>query len=88
LEHNTSPENSWLEDDFPFKMVPFQGTFVHFGGGTSDLSFLFGSETFSMFIKVHGLALGTWLWLQFISAVPGKPKLKRCFPPNNDLLGW
>ena len=38
LEHlpenqRISPENWWLEgDSFPFKMVPFQGTFVNFRG--------------------------------------------------------
>ena len=30
---NISPDNWWLEDDpFPFKMVPFQETFIHFLG--------------------------------------------------------
>ena len=27
-----APENQWLGDEFPFKIVPFQGTFVHCQG--------------------------------------------------------
>ena len=28
-----APKNPWLEDELPFGMVPFQGTFVHLRGG-------------------------------------------------------
>ena len=31
-ETKIAPENGWLQDYFPFEMVPFQVTFVHFWG--------------------------------------------------------
>ena len=34
LKTNMSPENQWLEDVFPIKVVPFKGTFVSFQGCT------------------------------------------------------
>ncbi len=49
----------------PYKPIRIQWNVIY--------GFLLHPETFSMF-EVHGLALGTWLWLQFISAVPWKPK--------------
>ena len=47
LKTNISPKNWWLEDDsFPFKMVPFQVTFVSFQGG---IHLGFGKHSFLLF---------------------------------------
>ncbi len=35
LKTNMSPENQWLADVFPIKILPFKGTFVSFQGCTS-----------------------------------------------------
>ena len=32
LKTNIAPEKWWLEDKFPFEMIPFYGTFVNFQG--------------------------------------------------------
>ncbi len=61
----TGPIDIWLKDSFPFEMVPFQGTFVNFRGGTSLESF---TAAKSKKAREAGLAGCRSLWCSEISS--------------------
>jgi len=62
-----SPENWWLEDEFPFEMVPFQVIFVSFQGGSFQNAaysegFFFGAyEAHPCPLKFH-FGCGKFSW--------------------------
>ena len=58
-ETNISPENWWLEDEIPFKMVPFQGLLLLVSGSVlNPMTPNLGLETKSMAVWLLGDALG------------------------------
>ena len=71
LKANISPENWWLENDScPFKMVPFQGTFVHFQG-VSGYHFFKLKEEFQLMVNCWFGAR----WFGFL----GSPSERECY---------